>query len=180
MSSLDDVERCYWSREAFLRCLRACKWNYDAALRRAEETCVWRREYGVETLSADDVAKEGETGKEVVYGFDRQCRPVLYMASRSAPEWPRSLTRSMSSIPIARTRRPVQSRLTLLCGVWRSLSSLSYGACRGQADNGQQRTIDLCPPTLPATEMLCLCIDFGANRNDAKSQPTSLGQARKV
>lgn len=43
-----------------------------------------------------------------------------------------------------------------------------------------ERTIDLCPATNPATEMLCLCIDFGASRTDNKSQPTSLGQAKRV
>ena len=42
-----------------------------------------------------------------------------------------------------------------------------------------QRTIDLAPATDPATEMLCLCIDFGAGQKNS-GQPTTLGQARKV
>lgn len=42
-----------------------------------------------------------------------------------------------------------------------------------------QRTIDLSPPTNPPTEMICLCIDFGASLNH-KAPPTSLGQAKKV
>ncbi|MEI4855977.1 hypothetical protein, partial [Klebsiella pneumoniae] len=42
-----------------------------------------------------------------------------------------------------------------------------------------ERTIDLAPATDPATEMLCLCIDFGAGQKNS-GQPTTLGQARKV
>lgn len=79
MHPLNDVERCYWSRQAFLRCFRATKWDYDAARKRAEETLVWRREYGVEDMKEEDVAIEGETGKEIVFGYDVNCRPVLYM-----------------------------------------------------------------------------------------------------
>lgn len=77
--ALDDVERCYWSREACLRSLRATKFSYTDALRRCEEIAVWRREFGVEALSAEMVSGEAETGKELVYGFDKQSRPVLYM-----------------------------------------------------------------------------------------------------
>jgi len=76
---LNDVEKCYWSPQAFLRCFRAVKWDYAAALRRAEETAVWRREYGVEDMKEEDVWVEGETGKELVFGYDVNARPVLYM-----------------------------------------------------------------------------------------------------
>lgn len=80
---LNDVEKCYWSPQAFLRCFRAVKWDYAAGLRRAEETCVWRREYAVEDMKEDDVWTEGETGKELVFGYDVNARPVLYMVRRS-------------------------------------------------------------------------------------------------
>ena len=43
-----------------------------------------------------------------------------------------------------------------------------------------QRAIDLCPPTNPVTDTICLCIDFGANRTGDKSQPTSIMQAKRV
>jgi hypothetical protein len=43
-----------------------------------------------------------------------------------------------------------------------------------------ERTIDLLPPTDPAVDMLCLCIDFGAGEKGAKGQPTTLGQAKTV
>ncbi|GAA5836098.1 hypothetical protein JCM9279_002192 [Rhodotorula babjevae] len=140
---LNDVEKCYWSPQAFLRCFRAVKWDYAAALRRAEETCVWRREYAVEDMKEDDVWTEGETGKELVFGYDVNARPVLYMHP-----W-----RQNTEVG------PRQIAFVVWC---------------------LERTIDLAPATDPATEMLCLCIDFGANVKDAKGQPTTLGQARKV
>lgn len=48
---------------------------------RAEETVVWRREFGVDALSADSsiVEEEARTGKEIVMGWDVNQRPCLYM-----------------------------------------------------------------------------------------------------
>ncbi|GAA5855526.1 hypothetical protein JCM8547_007872 [Rhodosporidiobolus lusitaniae] len=140
---LTAVEKCYWSRQAFLRCFRAVKWDYAAGVRRAEETLVWRREFGVEEMQESDVSKEGETGKELVMGFDVNCRPVLYMHPN----------RQNTEVG------PNQIKFVVWC---------------------LERTLDLLPPTDPAVEMLCLCIDFGANDKGAKGQPTTLGQARKV
>ncbi|GAA5821281.1 hypothetical protein JCM11251_004551 [Rhodosporidiobolus azoricus] len=140
---LNDVEKCYWSKQAFLRCLRAVKWDYAAGVRRAEETLVWRREFKVEEMQESDISREGETGKELVMGFDVNCRPVLYMHPN------RQNTQT----------GPDQIAFVVWC---------------------LERTLDLLPPTDPAVEMLCLCIDFGANDKNAKSQPTTLGQARKV
>ncbi|GAA5884608.1 hypothetical protein JCM6882_005320 [Rhodosporidiobolus microsporus] len=140
---LNDVEKCYWSKQAFLRCLRAVKWDYAAGVRRAEETLVWRREFKVEEMKESDISREGETGKELVMGFDVNCRPVLYMHPN----------RQNTQVG------PDQIAFVVWC---------------------LERTLDLLPPTDPAVEMLCLCIDFGKDDKNAKSQPTTLGQARKV
>ena len=40
------------------RCLRAVRWDLQKAILRVEETIVWRRDFGVETLAASDVAEE--------------------------------------------------------------------------------------------------------------------------
>lgn len=85
-TELDDREKCYWSKEGFLRVLRATKWNLHAAIRRAEESCVWRREYEIESMRPEQVSKEAETGKEIVFGYDVNARPVLYMVSASLEE----------------------------------------------------------------------------------------------
>lgn len=78
-----------------------------------------------------------------------------------------------------RTRRRARNRLLSSSGVSRCVFLIR--PLRLSADQPLlQRTIDLAPATDPATEMLCLCIDFGANQKDAKSQPTTLSQARKV
>ncbi|GAA5938402.1 CRAL-TRIO domain-containing protein [Sporobolomyces koalae] len=143
LHKLDEVEKCYWSSQAFQRCLRATKWDYANAVKRAEETCVWRREFRVEQMQEADVTREGETGKELVFGFDNDCRPVLYMH------------------PYRQNTQTGPDQIAFV--VW----------CL-------ERALDLAPATDPATEMLCLCIDFGANLKDSKSQPTTLSQARKV
>lgn len=70
------------SIEGFQRVLRATRWNDEAALKRAEETVAWRREFPAD-LPAERVSREGETGKELVFGYDNDCRPVLYMVSSS-------------------------------------------------------------------------------------------------
>lgn len=85
---LNDVEKAYWSTEAFQRCLRATRWHLDNALKRAEETVVWRREFGVDDMPDSRVSREGETGKELVFGYDNLQRPVLYVRTVTARHLP--------------------------------------------------------------------------------------------
>ncbi len=42
-------------------------------------TLIWRREYGLEKLTADYISPENETGKQVLFGFDIAARPCLYL-----------------------------------------------------------------------------------------------------
>jgi len=51
----------------------------EKGLQRIEETLVWRREYGTDTLTGAEVEEESRTGKQYVVGFDKQSRPCLYM-----------------------------------------------------------------------------------------------------
>ncbi|KAI9830469.1 MAG: hypothetical protein M1826_004706 [Phylliscum demangeonii] len=74
-----DDERMWLSRECLLRYLRATKWNAVEAPKRLLATLVWRREYGVEKLTAEYISPEAETGKQVVLGFDNSARPCLYL-----------------------------------------------------------------------------------------------------
>ena len=76
---LSESEQFFVTREAFLRYLRATKWNLPEAKKRLEATLVWRRDYGVERLDAMLVEPEGLTGKQVILGFDNACRPCLYL-----------------------------------------------------------------------------------------------------
>lgn len=126
LAPLDDVERCYWSSQAFQRCLRATKWDYMNGLKRAEETLVWRREFKVEQMKEEDVSREGETGKELVFGFDNDCRPVLYMVSRFAGSFPATENTQLEESPLlsnstrtVRTRKQVRIRSHSSCGVSR-------------------------------------------------------------
>ncbi|KAJ6440011.1 Inositol polyphosphate-related phosphatase [Purpureocillium lavendulum] len=72
-------ERAWLTRDCLLRYLRATKWNVDDASRRLLATLAWRREYGLEALTADYISPEQETGKQIIAGFDREGRPCQYL-----------------------------------------------------------------------------------------------------
>jgi hypothetical protein len=81
-SPITRQEKSWLTRECFLRYLRATKWKVHDCIKRIEGTLVWRRTFGVDpetTLTPDLVAPENETGKEVVLGYDNDCRPCLYL-----------------------------------------------------------------------------------------------------
>lgn len=77
---IQDHERMWLTRECLLRYLRATKWNTANALKRLQTTLSWRREYGADTFTADYISPENETGKQVVLGYDKEARPVLYLS----------------------------------------------------------------------------------------------------
>ncbi|RJE19352.1 CRAL TRIO domain protein [Aspergillus sclerotialis] len=76
---INDGERMFLTRECLLRYLRATKWNVSEAIARLQRTLTWRREYGVEKLTADYISIENETGKQVQLGYDIHGRPCLYL-----------------------------------------------------------------------------------------------------
>ncbi|KAK6464447.1 lipid biosynthesis and multidrug resistance [Scheffersomyces coipomensis] len=86
---LVEEELAWLTKECFLRYLRATKWKVDAAIKRLEETIVWRRTFGVvhipdhtdseKLLTSDLVKHENETGKNIIVGYDNDNRPCLYL-----------------------------------------------------------------------------------------------------
>lgn len=79
---LSDKEKAWLTKECLFRYLRASDWNLEHAIKRTESTLVWRRTFGVDfhsTLTPDTVTEENETGKEVILGYDNDCRPCLYL-----------------------------------------------------------------------------------------------------
>lgn len=76
---LSDTEKQWLTRECLLRYLRATKWNLPQAVKRVQETLVWRREYGTDSFTADYISPENETGKQVLLGYDNEGRPCLYL-----------------------------------------------------------------------------------------------------
>ncbi|KAF2745000.1 CRAL/TRIO domain-containing protein [Sporormia fimetaria CBS 119925] len=76
---LSDSEKQWLTRECLLRYLRATKWNSTNAIKRVQETLVWRREYNTEGLTADYISEENATGKQVLLGYDNEGRPCLYL-----------------------------------------------------------------------------------------------------
>ena len=78
-SALTPAEKFWLTRECLLRYLRASKWSVPTAQTRLLDTLTWRREYGVDQLTADYISEENETGKQVILGYDNQGRPCLYL-----------------------------------------------------------------------------------------------------
>ncbi|KAI1175427.1 cral trio domain-containing protein [Nemania sp. FL0916] len=76
---LTENEKMWLTKEALLRYLRATKWDQQEAEKRLLETLTWRREYGVEDLTAEHIGPENETGKQVIVGFDKHGRPCHYL-----------------------------------------------------------------------------------------------------
>lgn len=87
--ALLDEEKVWLSKECLLRYLRATKWKVDAAIKRIEETLIWRRTFAVVNIpghtdpekfvTADMVAEENLTGKQLIIGYDNDNRPCLYL-----------------------------------------------------------------------------------------------------
>lgn len=78
---LDEEEKAWLTRECFLRYLRATKWVLKDCIDRITTTLAWRREFGIshlgeehgDTLTADSVAVENESGKQVILGYRKRC-----------------------------------------------------------------------------------------------------------
>ena len=81
------------SRESMIRYLRATKWDVASAKKRLTDTIAWRREYGVDSLKAEDLEPEAMTGKETILGYDNKGRPLHYMhpSRNTTEETPRQM-----------------------------------------------------------------------------------------
>ncbi|KAF2873561.1 CRAL-TRIO domain-containing protein [Massariosphaeria phaeospora] len=76
---LTDDERMWLTRQCLLRYLRATKWTLPQAIKRLQDSLVWRREYGTDGFTADYISEENATGKQVFLGYDKEGRPCLYL-----------------------------------------------------------------------------------------------------
>ncbi|OCH93078.1 CRAL/TRIO domain-containing protein [Obba rivulosa] len=78
---LSEDEKFWLSHECMLRFLRAVKWSSaPAAIKRLEETLIWRREYGVyDVITTSHVEPEALTGKMMLFGYDADRRPAMYL-----------------------------------------------------------------------------------------------------
>ncbi|ODV93292.1 hypothetical protein PACTADRAFT_46955 [Pachysolen tannophilus NRRL Y-2460] len=77
-------EKSWLTRDCILRYIRACNWKLSDAIKRLENSLIWRRDFGIsggefQTLTEDVVAIENETGKQLIFGYDNGCRPCLFL-----------------------------------------------------------------------------------------------------
>lgn len=87
LKPLESYEKAWLTRECLLRYLRATKWVLDDCIERITLSIAWRREFGIsnggeehgDKLTADTVSPEGESGKEVILGYENEARPILYL-----------------------------------------------------------------------------------------------------
>ena len=61
------------------RYLRATRGDLKHAKRRLQDTIEWRRDFRPDCIPPDDVAVEGTSGKQILTGYDREGRPILYL-----------------------------------------------------------------------------------------------------
>lgn len=76
---LKDDERMWLTRECLLRYLRATKWSVPDTITRLLATLAWRREYILDSHTAEYFSEENATGKQVLMGYDIANRPCLYL-----------------------------------------------------------------------------------------------------
>lgn len=80
-------EKAWLTRECILRYLRATKWKTKDCIDRIVLSLSWRREFGVSNLgeengdkiTSDLVSEENASGKQVVLGYEKDARPILYL-----------------------------------------------------------------------------------------------------
>ncbi|KAJ3051972.1 hypothetical protein HK097_007013 [Rhizophlyctis rosea] len=78
-----------WLDDACLRrYLVAHKGNVEAAVKGLKETVVWRKEYKVSSIRADEVKSEAVSGCNYFNGFDRAGRPIIYLKKKATSENP--------------------------------------------------------------------------------------------
>ncbi|KAH9838326.1 CRAL-TRIO domain-containing protein [Rhodofomes roseus] len=93
--SLKEAEKFWLTWDCIHRYCRAVKWaSAKSAVKRLEETLIWRREYGVyDMITADHVEPEALTGKMILFGYDQGGRPALYLrpSKQNTEENPKQL-----------------------------------------------------------------------------------------
>ncbi|ODV62145.1 CRAL-TRIO domain-containing protein [Ascoidea rubescens DSM 1968] len=98
---LSSIEKMWLSRDCMMRYLRACNLDVDETIKRLKSSIVWRRSFGIsngiygeeflknlgifEIINHENVIKpevvkgENETGKQLIFGYDKENRPLLYL-----------------------------------------------------------------------------------------------------
>lgn len=114
---LTDNDRFWLTRDCLLRYLRATKWHEKESEKRLLATLTWRREYGVDDLTFDHISPENETGKQVLLGYDNQCRPCHYLfpGRQNTPPSPRQVQHLVFMVErVIDLMPPQQEALSLL------------------------------------------------------------------
>ncbi|KAJ3273167.1 hypothetical protein HK104_004310 [Borealophlyctis nickersoniae] len=77
---LRSLEEKWCDDGCLLRYLRATKWNVEQSVERLKATLEWRREFRPDLIKPEEVEPECTSGKILFNGFDKEGRPILYLA----------------------------------------------------------------------------------------------------
>ncbi|KAI9096090.1 CRAL-TRIO domain-containing protein [Phlyctochytrium arcticum] len=89
-SDFSQEERQHATRFADDDCMRrylvAHKWLAEKAAKGLSETIIWRKEYRVDYITAEEIESEAKHGTNYVSGFDRIGRPIVYLKKKDKTE----------------------------------------------------------------------------------------------
>lgn len=130
---LTDEERMWLTRECILRYLRASKWSVPEATTRLLATLAWRREYILDSHTAEYFSDENATGKQVINGYDIAARPCLYLnpGQQNTPRSEKQIQHLVFSLErLIDVMEPGQETLVLLINYKEAVKAPSSGQGR--------------------------------------------------
>ncbi|KAJ3294541.1 hypothetical protein HK104_003505 [Borealophlyctis nickersoniae] len=68
------------------RYLVAHRWKLDDAVKGLRDTLLWRKEYKVDSITAEEIASEAKGATNYFNGFDIHGRPILYLKKKDGTE----------------------------------------------------------------------------------------------
>eukprot|EP00842_Homolaphlyctis_polyrhiza_P001301 jgi/Hompol1/2171/HPOL_005876-RA len=74
--------KAFCNEACLLRYLRAHRFNVDGAAKGLRETLLWRKSYGTNDITPEDIESEAEQGNTYMNGFDNFGRPIIYIKKR--------------------------------------------------------------------------------------------------
>ncbi|KAJ3088970.1 hypothetical protein HK100_007890 [Physocladia obscura] len=81
-----DNEPAWTDDVCLLKYLRATKWDFEAAVKRLQETMQWRRDFRPTENDIDSLKPHAAIGGQYYNGFDKLGRPILVLISRLGSE----------------------------------------------------------------------------------------------
>ncbi|KAG2378475.1 hypothetical protein C9374_008114 [Naegleria lovaniensis] len=76
---LDEEQKAFMDEMCLFRYLSGLQWNMDQASKQLKETMEWRKTFRPQDIRLKDLEPIAKQGFLFHYGYDKQCRPVIYV-----------------------------------------------------------------------------------------------------